>query len=164
MIQTSSVPVTTRQDGSPLQLNDVWINTNNCSINKWNGTQWFQKPILLVQFSANTTVNANATFGFNSKVTDTSNSYNTSTFEYIVPSTGVYVMSMQGVTTGANIGSSPTVYINGSLAETGWFASDTCGIYLTLLLNQGNIVTIRQGFTGANTYSAITSQYSIFQL
>ncbi len=163
MVQTSSLPLSTRQDGSPLQINDVWIDTNTCNIKKWTGTQWIERAIVLAKFSANATVGINANMPFNSKVTDTTNSYNASTYEFTAPYTGAYMISMQNNTTGANVAGSPALHVNNVFVQDGWFGGTTCGFTITLQLTRNDIVTVRQS-VGANTYLATTSQYSIVHL
>jgi hypothetical protein len=40
VITQNSATITTRPDGSPLQINDAWIDTNTLEIKKWNGASW----------------------------------------------------------------------------------------------------------------------------
>jgi hypothetical protein len=163
MVQTSSLPLSTRQDGSPLQINDVWIDTNTCNIKKWTGSQWIERAIVLAKFSANSTVAAAAKMPFNLEVTDTTNSYNTSTYEFTAPYTGAYLLSMQNNTTGANVAGSPTLHVNNVFVQDGWFGGSTCGFTITLQLTRNDIVTVLQS-VGTNTYSSTTSQLSIVHL
>ena len=40
VVITENRPITRRPDGTPLQVNDAWIDTNALQIKKWNGSSW----------------------------------------------------------------------------------------------------------------------------
>jgi hypothetical protein len=173
MIQTSSINVTTRQDGSPLQLNDIWIDTNSNIIKQWNGTQWSSssgKCVLILKLNIGgggaITVGAGVRIPWNQKVLDTNNAFNLSTFNFVVPRSGCYSLVAKVQTTSALMAGGLETQVNGIVVGDGAHATSfTCGwSTLVLKLNTGDHVSLHQSPAGPNTFVASACNYSIYEL
>jgi hypothetical protein len=167
MIETSSVLVTRRQDGTPLQVNDVWMDTSENKLKQWNGSAWTDKKCLLIlTMNTTPTVAANAKVPWNIKTVDTNNAFDIATSNFTVPTTGNYILIGELQTTAAAIAGGPETQVNGSVVGVGGkLINSTIGFStLQLSLNQGQVVSFHQSSLGLNILAGFACSYSIYEL
>jgi hypothetical protein len=97
IVITQNSAITRRPDGTPLQINDAWIDTNALQIKKWNGLSWSgndSASVTVFGNSAAVTLSASAKLPFNTKTIDTFNQWNTTTNEFTCVEPGRYLITV----------------------------------------------------------------------